>query len=315
MENVAPSGDGTSQSRPELTNTSPAMAGAEMLRMVAPRVGGRLHVARSAARYALGEAAAWLVVALVLVVLLAPAAILVLAGCWAFVTFTASAVTLYHLAASSRLGDVLPPLQALDIAGRVVATSASYFALLASLLVLEAGLLGSRWRRLFLLPGIVLTIPCVLLFYFALRLLLDAVSAVYPLSPAAQTALTLYLVLDAVVLGACLVDLRPRRRRRRAHRWRRSTSGGAIATVGQPEIGQPAAPSMPLVHFGPPSLPLAQRAAAEQSPAVAAELTGPDAVPITPDPPHADLPSDDPPEAPPDSPRERTPEAGVVPPG
>lgn len=288
MENAAPSDHGSPSSQPEPTGTPSPMAGARMLRMVMPLVGSGVYAGRATVRHALGEAAAWAAVALVLVVLLTPAVVLLIAGLWAIVTCIMSAVTIYQLIASSRLGDTLAPFQTLDLAGRVVGASASYFALLSSLLVLEAGLLGRRWRRLFLFPGIVLTIPSILVFYFAQRLLLDALGAIHLLSPLARTALMLYLALDAIVLGACLVDFRPRRRRARARRWRRRATGSVSEIRWQPESGLAAAPSMPLVHFGPAPLPLAP---ALDAPG-AVDAAG--AAPITPDPPEG-APADDPP--------------------
>lgn len=232
-----------------------------MLRMVLPAKGGGLRaVPRIAWRVAwrvLGDIAAWAVVALVLVLLFTPAAAFLVAGGWAVVTCVTAATTLYHLFVGSSVAGLFDVLRALDIAGRIAVTSVGYYALLSALVVLEAGLLGRRWRRLFLFPGIILTIPSALIFYFGLRMTLDAVSSGHPASLVVQTAITLYLLLDAVLLAAFLVDLRPKPR----HARRRNRRGHA--RVAQPEYDEEydeersvSAP-LPLVRFGQISAPLA----------------------------------------------------------
>lgn len=285
MDDVAPLGDAAQPARLEpapAAPSAPAAAGG-MLGMVMPAPPQPTNrAALDSIRRVLGELVAWAVVALALVLLLTPALVLLAAGGWAIVTYITSAVTLYHLLVASRLADLLGPLQALDLAGRVAATSAGYYALLCGLLVLEAGLLGKRWRRLFLFPGIVLSLPAALAFYFALRLLLDAMNATHPLSLAAQTGLTLYLLLDAAVLAAYLVDLSPKprrtRTRRRQHRWRAARRG-----LPAP-LGQPASPSLPLVHFGPPSVPLTPTTPAPGAPRIRTVpvITAPDIPAILP---------------------------------
>lgn len=224
-----------------------------MLRMVLPAKGGGLRAAYDVAQRILGDIAAWAVVALVLILLFAPAAAFLVSGGWAVVTYIAAAITLYHLVVSSSLAGLLDALRTLDLAGRVAVTSASYYALLAALVVLVAGLAGRRWRRLFLFPGIMLTLPSALIFYFGLRMTLDAVSSVRPLSLAAQTGITLYLLLDAVLLAAFLVDLRPtsrHARRRNRHRYER-------VELSEYDEERRLSASLPLVRFGHITAPLA----------------------------------------------------------
>lgn len=269
MDDAAPSGDVTLpvQPMPVPESGAPAEPRTGMLGMVLPRAGDDIHMARAIARHVLGEIAVWAVVVLMLVLLLAPATVFLVAGCWAIVTYITSAATLYQLLMSWRIADMLGPLRALDMAGRVAATSAGFYALICGLLVLVAGMLGKRWRRLFLVPGIILTVPGALAFFFALRLTIDAISAGNPISPVAQTGLTIYLLLDAVAVAAFLVDLRPkprraspRRQRRRVKREKREGGDGDAQAEepGQAEPGNEAAPAvLPLVHFGPPSVPLA----------------------------------------------------------
>ena len=187
-----------------------------------------------------GECLAWVAVLAVAVVLLAPVIVFLVAGLGAVYVYIRVLLTLWHLVKSYQLTTLAPLLDMLNGAGRVALACAGYFALLAALIVLMAGLLGKRWRRLFLLPGTVFTIPSALAFFFGLRLSLDSMGAALGLSPQAQTFLTVYLLLDTILLAAALVDVTPRHRARRARRRR-----GA---------------SMPLapVHFG-PSEPLRER--------------------------------------------------------
>lgn len=265
MDDAAPLADSTQPPQPdpelELAPAAPIAAGG-MLGMVMPAASPTSNRSSMSGRVrrVLGEIASWGAVVLVLAVLFAPPVALLIAGCWSVVAYVTSAVTLYKLIAASRLADLLGPLQTLDMAGRIAATSAGFYALLCGLLVLAAGLLGKRWRRLFLVPGTVLSIPAALAFYLALRLTLDAIAPRYSLSGIAQAALTIYLLLDAVLLAGLLVDLRPRPRHARNRprpRWRRDQRGQRDADP-EPEfeLEQPASPSLPLVHFGPPSVPL-----------------------------------------------------------
>lgn len=233
---------------------SDARPDAAMLKVVLPSKSGWQSSARALARRLFGELAAWAVVAVVLVLLLTPGVVFLLAGCWAIVTYIASAVTLYHLIISSRFADLLDPLRALDLAGRVAVLSAGYYALLSALIVFAAGMLGKRWRRLFLLPGVVLTIPAGLVFYFGLHMTLDAVTIGHPWPLVAQTGLTLYLICDTILLAAFLVDLRPKpKRQRRRNRSNRGAPEGADA----PELlaERAVSPSLPLVRFGQPISP------------------------------------------------------------
>lgn len=229
-----------------------------MLRVVLPIKGakiGILRVVRGIVWRVLGEIAAWTAVAVMLVLLFAPAAVFLVAGGWAIATCMTSATTLYRLFVSSSAADLFETLRALDIAGRVAVASGGYFALLSALIVLEAGLLGRRWRRFFLFPGIMLTIPSALIFYFGLRMTLDAVTAGYPLSLVTEAGLALYLLLDTVLLAGFLVDLRPKpTRRHNGYRYERHER----AAPPEYDAWQSPSPSasLPLVHFGRLSTPL-----------------------------------------------------------
>lgn len=226
---------------------------AAMLKVVLPSKRNSPGPVRALAQHIVGELAAWAVAAVLLVLLLTPGVVFFVAGCWAVVTYITSAVTLYHLIVSARFADLLEPLQALDLAGRVAVLSAGYYALLSALIVFAAGMLGKRWRRLFLFPGTVLTVPSGLVFYFGLHMTLDAVTTGHPWSLAAQTVLTLYLICDTILLAAFLVDLRPKPKRPRG----RNRSSRRASKRAAPDLLEERAPSpsLPLVRFGQPVAP------------------------------------------------------------
>jgi len=190
-------------------------------------------------RHIAGECGAWTAIIAVLLVLLTPTAGFIVAGSWALTTYIRTLIVLWQHVKSYQLTSLAPQLDSLNLAARVGLASAGYFTLLAALIVLMAGLLGRHWRRLFLFPGIILTLPGALAFFWGMRLSLTALATPRGISSLAQTALLAYLLMDVIVLAAALVDVSPRRRRRvRSQRQR-----------------TPSAPLVP-VHFG-PSGPLA----------------------------------------------------------
>lgn len=205
----------------------------------------------------LGECVAWIVVVVVALVLLTPIAVLLVAGGWGVFMYVRTLLMLWRQVQAYQISDLTPLLDSLDRAGRVALASASYFALLCALIVLMAGLLGKRWRRLFLFPGLVFTLPSAFAFFFGLQLSLDSLAASYHLADPVRIVLMAYPLLDAVVLAAALVDVSPRRRHARYAR-------PLVATA-------PLAP----VQFGPPQ-PRANRAQKQDAArASAAEAAAP----------------------------------------
>ncbi|HLJ82292.1 MAG TPA: hypothetical protein VKT52_12445 [Ktedonobacterales bacterium] len=247
MSEHAPSGPLT----PEMPEHKAPESG--WLRFVAPQpdtvsVRAATHLLRRIG----GECGAWAVVLVVALVLLAPVAACVVAGGWAIYTYVHGFVTLWQNVSSYQLSNLVQPLDSLSLAAQVALASAGYFALLAALIVLMAGLLGKRWGRLFLFPGITFTLPSALAFFIGFRLSLDALAAPSGIPLPVRTALLVYLLLDAIVLAAVLVDVSPRRRRTHRARWM---------------PGRQRTPSAPLapVHFG-SSGPLATRREAAEAP-------------------------------------------------
>ena len=196
------------------------------------------------ARHAAGECGAWAVVVAVALALLAPVLGFAVAGGWALYTYAHTLATLWQNVKSYQLANLSPSLHTLDLAARVGLASAGYFALLSALIVLMAGLLGTRWHHLYLFPGVTFTLPSALAFFLGLTLSLNTLGAPHGISSLARIALLVYLLLDVILLAAALVDVSPRKRRARHAR-----------RAGAERRRTPSAPLAP-VHFG-PSGPLA----------------------------------------------------------
>jgi hypothetical protein len=207
----------------------------------------RLAVFAASAWHALRAALSTAVAAATLTILFAPAIVFVVAGCWAVFTFANTLYTVWRLLEHWQLAEVFARLDILDAADRVAVASAGYFALFFALVVLFAGLLGRRGQRLFLLPGLLFVIPSTALFGMGARLTGEELAARWGFSGPLQIALTLYALLDAIVLAAYLTDLRPRRRLRALRRDGRQSD--------RPTLKLDSAP-VPVVRFG-PSAPLA----------------------------------------------------------
>jgi len=207
----------------------------------------RLAVFTASAWHALRAALSTAVAAATLAILFAPAIVFAVAGCWAVFTFANTLYTVWHLLENWQLPEVFARLDILDAADRVAVASAGYFALFFALVVLFAGLLGRHGQRLFLLPGLLFVIPSTALFGMGARLTGEKLAARWGFSGLLLSALTLYALLDAIVLAAYLTDLRPRRRLRTVRRGGRQSD--------RPALKHDSAP-LAVVRFG-PSAPLA----------------------------------------------------------
>jgi hypothetical protein len=207
----------------------------------------RLALFGASAWHALSAALSTAVAAATLAILFAPAIVFAVAGCWAVFTFANTLYTVWRLLEHWQLAEVFARLDIFDAADRVAVASAGYFALFFALVVLFAGLLGRRGQRLFLLPGLLFVIPSTALFGMGARLTGEELAARWGFSSLLLTALTLYALLDAIVLAAYLTDLRPRRRGRAVRRGGRQSD--------RPALKHDSAP-LAVVRFG-PSAPLA----------------------------------------------------------
>jgi hypothetical protein len=173
---------------------------------------------RSAPRRIGRHAVNGLLVCVALLIFLAPMVTFLVTLTWAAISAARSLYLLVDLVHARNFAAFGPQLHELNIALRLALLSAGYFALVSALIVLYVGVLGRRWRRTLLIPGLLLTIPS------AVALALGAVltGAVTGLPIQAQAAIFLYVFFDAVALGCLLADTRaPVRRVRRFLRLRR----------------------------------------------------------------------------------------------
>jgi hypothetical protein len=190
----------------------------------------------------LGALAAPLLLYALAALFFAPPLLFLAAGVWSAVAYTRTLLSLLHLVGDWQFSTFFDRLAAARLAARVALASGAYFVLLFALIVLFAGLLGRRWRRLFLLPGLLLTLPAVVLFLAGVEAGAEGIAGRFGLPPSlAGPFLTLYALLDALLLAAFLTDPRPHRRRR--PRLRKHPSDERATTP------------LPIVRFGPP-LPL-----------------------------------------------------------
>lgn len=98
-------------------------------------------------------------------------------------------------------------LHNLDTAARVGFLAIDYFALIFALIALMAGLFARRWWRLLILPGATFTGAAVALMSVGAAFAAPLVSKL-PVPGALTLPLTLYALLDAVLVSSILVDVR-----------------------------------------------------------------------------------------------------------
>jgi hypothetical protein len=142
-----------------------------------------------------------------------PPLVMAVAGVWAAVTGLRSLWEAVQLLGSWQVGNVGTLLPSLNAASRLALLGVSFFAILFALIVFMGGTFGRGWRHLFLVPGVILTAPSLVVFVQSARLtsiLLTQLGVARPL----QVLGFAYLLLDALLLALLMTDVRPRRRRR-----------------------------------------------------------------------------------------------------
>lgn len=177
--------------------------------------------------------------------LILPPVLFFFSGLWNTWTYITGIWTLWHEVTAWRIADMFTSLVAVDTASRFALTSVSYFALVFSFMVLFAGLLGRRWQHIFVVPGILLCAPTSVIFTVAATLSFSVLAARLHLPEWLQYPLVGYVLLDALLLAALLLDLRPATRRNwLARRRRRHEAALEAVSFTRPT-------PLPLVHFGP----------------------------------------------------------------
>lgn len=157
-----------------------------------------------------------------LVGLLGPAVVFLVALSWSAVTYARSLSLLVGFVQARNFGALGPQLRLLNIAARLTLLSAGYFALVFSLIVVYAGVLGRRRQRTLLIPGLLLLVPSTIAYMLGALLTAETTSALTGAPLQALAAGFLYVLFDAFALGVLLADVRaPVRRARRFMRRRR----------------------------------------------------------------------------------------------
>lgn len=177
--------------------------------------------------------------------LLVPPAVFFVSGVWGSVTYVKGVLTLWDEISTWRLADMFASLAAVDTSGGFALAGVSYFALIFSFIVLFGGLLGHRWQRIFVMPGILLCAANVIIFTFAATLSFSVIASHFLLPDWLKYPLIGYVLLNALLLAAMLLDVRPSRRHRRGvrHRHHRETIIDEAKVSSKP---------VPVVRFGPP---------------------------------------------------------------
>lgn len=195
----------------------------------------------------------------VLLALLLPPVAMVAGGIWAIVASLRALWTILHLLLAGNLDDASASLPQIDIAVRVGVLCGGYAVLLCALVVLMTGLLGRRWRRLFLLPAAILLPAGFILFVLGTQLVSTAPPGTTSVPLTWHLPLSIYLLLDAVLLAGFLPDARPRIRNARARVRRRQPRVTRKLCITHPlPIDEPL-PELRPVRFG-PSRPLSSSA-------------------------------------------------------
>lgn len=182
---------------------------------------------------------------------LVPPAVFFISGLWGSITFVSSVVTLWREISTWRLADMFTSLATVDTSGGFALAGVSYFALIFSFIVLFGGLLGHRWQRIFVMPGILLCAPSVIIFTFAATLSFSVIASRLLLPKWLEYPLIGYALLNALMLAVMLLDLRPSRRHRRLarHLHRRKEIIDDVDGVSSTPL--------PIVRFGPSQPPVA----------------------------------------------------------
>ncbi len=189
------------------------------------------------------------IVTAALIGLLLPPLIFLVSGLWNTVAYISGVWTLWHEITTWRIADMFTTLGAVDTSLRFAVAGVSYFALILSFIVLLAGLLGRRRQRVFLLPGLLLCAPIVVIFIFATTLSFSVLATRFPLAEWTQYPLISFVLLNALVLAALLLDLRPATRRR----WLARHIHRREVVVDERDVSSK---PLPVIRFGPaqPSL-------------------------------------------------------------
>ncbi|MGZ6391384.1 MAG: hypothetical protein ACXWQZ_19265, partial [Ktedonobacterales bacterium] len=136
--------------------------------------------------------------------LILPPIIFLILGLWSTVTYVTGVWTLWHEVEAWRINDMFTALVAVDTSSRFALAGVSYFTLVCSFIVLFAGLLGRRWQHIFVVPGVLLCAPSIVIFTIAATFSFSVLAPRLYLPGWLQYPLIGYALLDALLLAALL---------------------------------------------------------------------------------------------------------------
>ena len=200
----------------------------------------------------------------------------------------------FHAAHYQAIANDFPTI---EDSAKIAFAGIAYLALLFALNVLIAGLIGRRRQHLYLIPGMLLTFPALVVFTISATLIIRMISGMTGQPELPFGIFFGYAGLAAVVLALLLTDLRTKRRRvSRLHflrLWLAAQVGKLMGRRGAREVSEAEAiQPLPALHFGPlpapwriantgnigntgdkasPALDLSERETVEMPAAIAAE--------------------------------------------
>ena len=180
------------------------------------------------------------VLSAVAVLLFAPALLAVIA---AAIGVVGSLLSLVQIGVDFKAGwypAVLAELPALRVATEVAFAGLVFLALLYSMNVLIAGMIGRRWQHLYLIPGVILSLPALAAYSVAAYLLTSMLEETTGWGTLTFVILFGYMGLDAAILGLLATDLRPPGRRNAAGSALPKSpivsEDGQVKAVAEPEV-------------------------------------------------------------------------------
>ncbi len=176
----------------------------------------------------------------VAVLLFAPALLAVIAAAIGVVDCLLSLVQIGMDFKAGWYPAVLAELPALRVATELAFMGLAFLALLYSMNVLMAGMIGRRWQHLYLIPGVILSLPALVAYSAAAYLLTPILEDATGWGTLTFVILFGYMGLDAAILGLLATDLRsPGRRNAAGSALPKSPSvseDGQVKTVAVPEV-------------------------------------------------------------------------------
>jgi uncharacterized membrane protein len=180
-------------------------------------------------------------VVVIVVTLYAPPILALIAGGMACVSCLFWLFQMRQAYGAGQYDLILSDLPALSSAAKIAFASLAYLALLYGFTVLISGMIGHRRQHFYVVPGIMLSFPALVVFTIAAYLLIRALASDTDWGTLPFVILFSYIGIDAAALGLLVTDLRPNGGARMARSvlpYNRAVALGhkRITTVDRPPI-------------------------------------------------------------------------------